>query len=461
MTLWMTLVAPMALWSVVVAAQEAPAPAAMTLRDAVTYALAHSPDLKASQAEIRRRQGIVTSTRAGLLPQVDLSADASRTRIDHGYPFGAAPTQLRFDTALYTGSADAKWLAWDFGSTQAALDSARERVESARAGTDRRRQELVFETARLYLETMAYTDLIKAGEERVASLKSLLDRVNKLVAGGRAVPVDALKIQTRLAEVESSLATLESGRRSSLAALASVMGYGGDLPPLTYTPAPADLPPTPAAEREELGAAAGSRPDLVSQDHEVRAAEKAETAAKKSSWPRIDLRASLVGYGSNSPIGFGQMIGALLPSAPAMPPADNAVADWALGVHVTVPLFDGFRRRGQVQAAAAALDEARLAREQLGLRVEREVRTAMADLDAARSRVAALRDSVAESARVLHDERLKYDAGRSVINFVLDAESALLTSQSLLSQAERSVETATLALDLSVGRIDPGRLPAR
>jgi outer membrane protein TolC len=46
-----------------------------------------------------------------------------------------------------------------------------------------------------------------------------------------------------------------------------------------------------------------------------------------------------------------------------------------------------------------------------------------------------------------------------VINFVLDAESALLTNQSLLSQAERSVSIAALALDLSMGRIDISRLP--
>jgi outer membrane protein TolC len=85
----------------------------------------------------------------------------------------------------------------------------------------------------------------------------------------------------------------------------------------------------------------------------------------------------------------------------------------------------------------------------------------IADLDSAKSRVTSLRDSVAEGERVLHDERLKYEAGRSVINFVLDAESALLTSQSLLSQAERSVTTAALALDLSVGRIDVDRLPGR
>ena len=89
------------------------------------------------------------------------------------------------------------------------------------------------------------------------------------------------------------------------------------------------------------------------------------------------------------------------------------------------------------------------------------MQTALANLDAATSRVTSLRDSVAESERVLHDERLKFEAGRSVIDFVLDAESALLTSQSLLSQAERSVTTASLAVDLSVGRIDVSSLPDR
>jgi outer membrane protein TolC len=84
----------------------------------------------------------------------------------------------------------------------------------------------------------------------------------------------------------------------------------------------------------------------------------------------------------------------------------------------------------------------------------------LADLASAQSRVAALRDSVAESERVLRDERLKFENGRSVINFVLDAESALLTSQSLLSQAQRSVSIAELNLDLTLGKLEAGRLAA-
>ena len=457
---WLKLVAPLAAFALL-GIGEPPANAAMSLREAVEYALAHSPDLQSSQTEIRRREGAVTTAHSFLLPQVDLSADAARTRFEHGYPFGATPSLLRFDTALYTGTGDLKFLAWDFHKTELELAATRERVESARAAVDRRRQEIVFETARLYLQTLAYSDLIGAAEARMKSLHSLLDLTNQLVKGGRAVPVDALKIQTRLAQVESDLATLRSGQRSSLSALAAVMGFEGDLPQLTYATASSQPPPAPGPEDELLRQAATGRPEILSQDHEILAGERLEEAARKSVWPRIDLRASVIQYGSNSPVGFPQLIGKLLPSLASsnMPSPGNAATDWVLGVHVSFSLFDGGRRKGQIQSAQAQAEESRLARRQLQFRIDREVRTAMADLESAEGRVMALRDSVTESERVLHDERLKFEAGRSVINFVLDAESALLTSQSLLSQAERSVTTAALALDLSTGSLDVSRLP--
>ena len=458
----MKFVAPVTLFSFLAAAAEAPSGSSMSLREAVNYALEHSPDLKSSQAEVARRQGLVTTAHSFLMPQVDLSADAARSRYEHGYPAGATPSLLRFDTALYTGSADLKFLAWDFHKTELELAATRERVEAARAVVDRRRQEIVFETARLYLQTLAYTDLMEAAESRIKSLQSLLDRTNQLVKGGRAVPVDALKIQTRLAQVESDLASLRSGRRSSLSALAAVMGFAGDLPQLSYTPASPELPPPVEPESELLRQAEANRPEILSQEHEIHASERAEKAARRSALPRIDFRALAVQYGSNSPVGFPQLIGKLLPSFPSdVPSPGNAATDWVVGVHVSFPLFDGGRRKGQIQAAQAQLEESRLARQQWQFRIGREVRTATADLDSAESRVKSLRDSVAESERVLHDETLKFEVGRSVINFVLDAESALLTNQSLLSQAERSVSTAVLALDLSLGRIDLNRLPNR
>lgn len=449
-----------ALFTFNAAAEEPPSNSGMNLRDAVNYALDHSPELKSSQAEVRRRQGLVTTAHSFLKPQVELWGDAAHSRFEHGYPASTPPSLLRFDTIQYTVGADLKFLAWDFHKTELELKAARERVASAVGKADRLRQEIVFETARLYLQSLTYSDLIRAAKARIKSLQSLLDRTNKQIQGGRAVPVDGLKINTRIAQVESDLATLQSGRRTTLSALAAVMGYEGALPePIYTTPSPA---PQVHAEPEEalLHQATAARPEMVSQEHEIKAGKMAEEAARKSVLPRIDLRASVIQYLSNTPTGFPRLIGRLLPGLPDnLPSPGNAATDWLIGVHVSFPLFDGGRRKGQIETAQAQLEEARLARRQMELRIVREVRTALADLESAQSRVRSLQHSVAESERVLHDERLKFEAGRSVINYVLDAESALLTHQSLLSQAERSVAIAVLDLDFRTGRIDPTNKP--
>jgi len=443
------------------AASEAPASGELTLQDAVKYALEHSPELRSDRVEVTRRQGLLTAARSSRMPQLDLAADATRWRFEHGYPAGTPPALLRFDPTLYSAAAELKFLAWDFHKTEMEIAAARERVLAASFAADRKQQEVIFETARLFLLCLTYTDLIRATEARIQSLQALLDRTNQLVAAGRAVPVDALKVRTRLAQMESDLATLKSAQRSSLSALAAVMGYEGDLPALRYSPAASPPSEPKPGEATLLASAISSRPEIRSVDHELRAAELGLAAVRKSAWPRIDLRAAAIQYGSNTPVGFPQLIAGMLPSAVIHAPSPgNAATDLVLGVHVSVPVFDGGRRKGQEQEAAARLEQLRLARRQLALRIAREVRVALADLESAQSRVRALKDSVAESERVLHDERLKFEAGRSVINFVLEAESALLTSQSLLSQAQRSVAIAELTLDLTLGQLQAARLAA-
>jgi len=450
------------LFSFHAAAEAPPSTSAMSLRDAVNYALEHSPELKSAQAEIHRREGLVAAAHSFLKPQVEVWGDAAHSRFEHGYPAGTPPSLLRFDRTQYTAGADLKFLAWDFRKTELELSAARERVAGAGGKADRLRQEIMFETARFYLQALTYSDLIRAAESRIQSLQSLLERANKLIQGGRAVPVDALKIQTRIAQIENDLAILRSGRRITLSNLAAVMGYDGDLPEPVYT----TLSPVPQvqvqSEAELLHTAKATRPEMASQEHEIKAEELAEEAARKSVLPRIDLRASVIQYLSNTPAGFPQLIGRLLPGlSDNLPSPGNAATDWLVGVHVSFPLFDGGRRKGQIESAQAQLEQARLAQRQLELRIAREVRTSLADLESAQSRVRSLQSSVAESERVLHDERLKFEAGRSVINCVLDAESALLTNQSLLSQAERSVAIAGLDLDFRMGRIDASNWPDR
>ena len=428
----------------------------MSLSRAITYALEHSPDLKSAEAEARKRQGNVAVARSGLLPELDVAGDFDRSRLEHGYPGGTPPSLLRFAQTTYSASADLHMLAWDFQKTSLELSAARERLSSARVLADRRKQEVIFEVARLYLQTLTYQDLLRAAGLTRKSLEALLDRTNELVKAERAVPVDAFKIQTQIAQIDSDSATLEAGRQAALSSLAAVMGYEGALPELVYAPAKESAPAATADERLLIEAAQQQRLDLKAAMFETKSATDVERAARRSYWPRIDFRATAIEYGAQNPVAFPTLIGRLLPglSVPNLATA-GGVADWTVGVHIAVPLFDGGRRSGQIQAAAAQAEQARLAEQKLSLNVAREVRTSYAELESARTRVKAMQEAVVQAREILKNEQTKYEVGRTVINFVLEAEAGVLNSQSLLFQARRSEAIASLALELGTGRISP------
>jgi multidrug efflux system outer membrane protein len=437
------------------AQQQPPMQTQLTLVQAVEYALQHSPDLQSAVAETAKRQGNVTTARSGLLPQLDVAGDFDRSRLAHGYPGGTEPSVLRFAQTTYSASANLKMLAWDFQQTSLQLSASRQRLSASRVLTDRQRQEAIYQVAELYLQTLTYQDLLQADDATLKSLQSLLDRTNELVKAGRAVPVDAFKIQTQIAEIESDSATLEAGRQATLSSLAAAMGYEGRLPTLVYSAATAAAPPAMGDQPQLVKDALAERPDVKAAIFDTQSASNQEKAVRRSYWPRIDFQAAAIEYGGVNPVGFATLIGRMLPSL-SLPnfATTSAANDWTVGLHIGMPLFDGGRRRGEIKAAAAQTDQARFAEQKTKLNVMREVQTSYADLESARARVKAMQDSVTQAQEILKNEQTKYEVGRSVINFVLEAEAGLRTSQSLLYQAQRSESIAALSLELATGSIN-------
>jgi outer membrane protein len=437
-----------------------PAQTELTLPQAVAYALEHSPDLKTAVAETNKREGNVTTARSALLPELDVAGDFGRSRLEHGYPGGTPPSLLRFAQTTYSANADLHMLAWDFQKTSLELAAARQRLSASQVLVDRRKQELIFQVAQLYLQALTYQDLLYSAELTRKSLSSLLDRTNELVKAGRAVPVDAFKIQTQIAQIDSNSATLEAGRQATLSFLAATMGYEGQLPALAYSPAKEVTPSAPADQQQLVQDALRQRLDLKAAMFDTKSATELERAARRTYWPRIDFRATAIQYGGQDPVGFPTLIGRLLPglSVPNLT-TPSGVNDWTVGLHIGVPLFDSGRRSGQIKAAAAQAEQARLAEQKAGLNVAREVRTSYAELQSAQTRVKAMQEAVVQAQEILKNEQTKYEVGRTVINFVLEAEAGVLNSQSLLSQAQRSESIAQLSLELSMGTIKPNALP--
>jgi len=429
-----------------------------TLEDAIFYALQHNPSLAITQAKIDEQKGVIQSTRSGLLPHVDLDGNTLFARLNKGMVPGATPQFSRFDNILFDANAGVKMLVWDFKKTKTQLEAARHALAALKLFKDRQKEEVVFNVSHIYLKVLTYNDLISAAQSTEKSLQALKKRIVFLVKGGRAIPEDLLKVETRLSAVGSNIALLESGRKTALANLANAIGWQGSDIDVVYVPSQE----SPEAEKllvekkQLLLKAQRTRLDLVAFEKKLQAAKAQRIAAQKGKMPVITFNAGVAEYSAVNPVSFVGLITHFIPNASVGPGAahpGNWQADWYAAVHVNFPLFDGGLRAGRIAARRAA--EARAATEVLAkkLEVTKQLRSALASLEGSLARVEANKEALKQAKEVLRVENLRYKAGKTVIDFVLEAEAQLLNAKSRLSQAYRSVDVSTLAVHLAVGDI--------
>ncbi len=432
----------------------------MTLQEAVDYALVHSPELAAAAADVKAAEGEKGTARSALLPQIDLSGGISYSRLDHGMIANVAPDVQGFSDTLYQGRASLHQLLWDFGEAYDTYRATKEHGEAAGALLERRRKEVFFRVAQLYLETLTDDDLLEAQDERIRSLEELQKNMESRLAQGRVAKLDVLKVKVRLAELVSQKASLTAQRKTHYSLLLAAMGYEGEVPPSLARAGTAGEEPIASGEgpgevdeASLLEEAARQRLEIVSREHLLAAATYAEKAARSSRWPVLQAFGDVVLYGALDPKRLSVFTDQGEP--------DDWEHDYEVGVTLKFPLFDSGRRGGEIRKAQAEAQRARAEKLALFLRVQQEVRTALARLQAAGQRLEATRSSVEESREALRVEKLKYEQGRSIINDVLDAEAAALTAESLYKEARMAERIERLALELALGRLQAGGPPER
>ena len=103
--------------------------------------------------------------------------------------------------------------------------------------------------------------------------------------------------------------------------------------------------------------------------------------------------------------------------------------------------------REEIAALAAAQERLR----KLNLQVRQEVETAILDVDSSSERVRATAKAIEQARESLRIETLKYNLGAGVITDVLDAQTALLLTETTYYRVLADFYTALARLKLAVG----------
>lgn len=281
----------------------------------------------------------------------------------------------------------------------------------------------------------AYLQVI-AARARVVSAKAQLDTANALYqqttqqkSVGLVAQIDVNKNEVQMLTQKQRLSSLENDLAKQKINLARLTG----LPPNDHYDLTDELPfaPAPVLDQEDaVLQALAQRPDVKAADAQIRAAERALTAAKAERLPSLALSTDYGAIGLN--------------------PSQSHGTFSASGT-LTIPIWRGGRTEGDIEQANAALDQRHAEREDLRGRVESEVRNAWLDLQAAASQVEVATRNLDVTRETLTLTRQRFDAGVTDTVDVSQAQSTVASAELDYINAVFAHNVAKLSLARAVG----------
>jgi len=386
----------------------------------IAQALANNLDIAVAGARIREAKAQEMTARSALLPTLDASGAAARSR-------GVSPFGTPAEQTAAQPQAQAAWEADLFGrlaDQQAAARSAWLASESAR---DAIRLSVAATAASGYVTLLALDARLAVAKQTVEARAQALARIQRRTDAGYSPRLELAQAQAEYEAARQIIAPLEQAASRQENGLRLLIGEAPGSVARASLAALAE-PAVPEGLPSQL---LRRRPDVAQAELQLAATDHALAAARKRFLPQLRLSAST-----------GAAFSTLLA---------DPITLWSVGGSVLAPLFEGGRLRAGVESAAAQRDAAAFAYRKTALNAFREVDDALAGVfqaDAQLRIVAAQRDALAESFRLATN---RYRAGYSPYLEQLDAQRGLLAAELALVQARADAFTARVTLYQAMG----------
>jgi NodT family efflux transporter outer membrane factor (OMF) lipoprotein len=289
-----------------------------------------SPSLADASARIAQARASRVASGAALAPTIDASSYATRGRQDA-------------NAALTTRGVNELGATWEldlFGANRAARDASAARLDAAQADWHAARVAVAAETAAVYVQLRASEALVQEAAIDATSRAETLRLTEITTRSGFQSTANEALARASASQAQSDLKEQRTNTERLVKSLVALTDI--DEPTLrTRLASSAGRIPRPYEFAVDAvpAAALAQRPDVYSAGREVAAASADARRSAAARYPQISLAGSIGRVDLES--GATEAAGAV----------------WSVGpVRVSLPIFDGGRRRADLQAARAAYD---------------------------------------------------------------------------------------------------------
>lgn len=377
----------------------------LTLDQAVKLALKQNPTAQVAILTAAESVQDRNVARAALLPQVNLNVTDTVERINlqaflgariPGFPQHAGPFQVF--------SAGPGFSAPVFDLTLfRRYQAARETANASRADSLSTREQVILLVVSQYIGTLRAVANVQASQSRVELAQALYDQAADVQKEGVGTGIDTLRANVELQNEKQRLLEAEDDRDTSLFGLSRLLNLDprqaielGDSLSFFDTPQP-DV-------EASIESALSERQEWKALQEQLKAAGLQKKASQESRLPTLNFNGNWAYLGSSSTTGI---------------PTYNYQAA------VSLPLFTGGRIRAEVVKDDLQMKKLEQQEDDLRNQIALDVKTALINLDSARSQVQVANLGVQLSKEEVDQARDRFKAGVANNIEVIQAQDSL------------------------------------
>jgi outer membrane protein TolC len=409
------------------------APQKLTLEDAIALALRNNLGVLVAGEAIQQDEGARVRAKAPLLPQVTAHALANEQDINlHALGFNFSipgitiPSVIgpfsNFDFRAYASQAIINRQATD------ALRAAEDEKNAAKLDYQDTRDQVVRETAALYLMAQEAEAQTEAASSRVDTSTSMQKLANDQHTQGLATAVDVLRAQVQLSQDRQSVLVARNNYETSLMALARYLG----LPPGTPLELAESLefhPLSPPDVEPALAQALQARSDYRALAEQRESILEKKKASHARYYPTLDVNGNFGAIGDK---------------------IDDLPATFLVQATLSVTLFDRDRTGERIELDS----QLRQINDQIGdmaRGIEQDLRTALLNLQSAEDQVAVANQSLDLAQRELTLSEDRFRNGLTDNIEVITAQNSVAQAQDTRIVALAQHADARMALARAMG----------
>lgn len=379
------------------------------LQQVIDQSLQNNRDLRVAVLQVEKERAQYRIQRAAWLPSVDASGSVTRSRVsDANSETGA--TQLTEADTVQVGISS--WELDLFGRIRSLNNEALQNWLASAENQRAARTSLVAEVATAWLALAADGQSLAFTQQTLDSQQQTLQRTEARHAQGLASGLDLSQVQTSVEAARGALARLQTQQAQDRDALQLLVGAPLDaalLPSahvldgsVALAPLPANLPSSVLLQR----------PDVLSAEHALQAANADIGAARAAFFPTLTLTAN---YGHSS-TALSTLFSA-------------GTRGWSFAPSITAPIFHAGALKASLDASKIGKDIGIAQYEKAIQQAFSEVADALATRDHLTAQMDAQRALVAASQRSYTLADARYRSGLDGYLQALDAQRSLYAAQ--------------------------------